>query len=1067
MGYAALQVTSNFSFLRGGSHPQEMVEQAAALGYSAIAITDHNTLAGIVRAHTAAKKAGIRYIPAARLDLKDGSSLLAYPTNIQAYGRLSALLTLGNLRTEKGKCELYKADVYNYAKGMLFAVVPPEKLNNRFELDRDFLADLAEYRAQLGKSLYIAASFNYMGQDTKRLYRLKETGVPLVATGDVCYHSPERRELQDILTCTREKCMISNAGFKLHPNAERFLKPTEELQRLFRAYPEALTNAIDITYRCNFSLDELKYLAPIEEYTDGLTRQQRLEKLTWEKARAWFGDPIPERHRKQIEFELAFIARRGIAWYFLRVYKQTQRAEELGILHQGRGSAANSTVCFCLGITAVNPEHSRMLFSRFMSDARDEWPDIDVDYEHERREEIMQFTYDDYGRDRAAIVATVTQLHYKGAIRDVGKAMGLSEDTIVRLGATVWDWRDEGMDEKRMREQGINLKDPHIRKVLELTNQLIGFPRQLGQHTGGFVITEGQLSDFCPVLNARMEKRTQLEWNKDDLEDLGILKTDVLSLGMLTMLRKAFDLVEEWYGRKLTLATIPPDDEQVYDMICAADTVGVFQIESRAQMSMLPRLRPRNAYDLTIQVAIVRPGPIQGGMVHPYLKRRMKLEPVSYPSKELEDILGRTLGVPLFQEQAMEIAIVAGGFSPAEADHLRRSMASFKASGKLHMYEKKLVDGMVARDYDEDYARRIFKQLQGFEGYGFPESHAASFAVLVYASSYLKYYYPDVFLAALLNSLPMGFYPAAQLVQDAQRHGVQVLPVDVNHSVWDSCLENKGGKYFTVRLGLREVDGLREADMLTLVTMREQGYTHIDQLRSTGVPEAALEKLANADAFRSMGADRRMALWEIAALADRPIGLFEGQVSETVLEDTVPLPLMTLGEHVVQDYISTGLSLKAHPVNLLRPQLTRLRNIKVSELSRYKDGDTVRLAGLITVRQRPGTAKGVLFMTLEDESGSANLVVWQALFDKYRKEIVQSKLLMAVGKVQIGDGGVIHVVVRQCFNMSVLLRSLTERDMPQTLARGDETSKPVNYDGRSSPPTGSAEDAFYKGKNFH
>jgi error-prone DNA polymerase len=1066
MEYAELQVTSNFSFLRGGSHPQEMVEQAAALGYSAIAITDRNSLAGIVRAHLAAKKAGIQYIPAARLDLKDGASLLAYPTDMKAYGRLSALLTLGNLRTEKGKCELAKADVYRYAEGLLFAVVPPEKLNTHFELDSSFLHDLAEYSKRLGKSLYIAASYNYLGQDAKRLYRLKETGIPLVATGDVHYHSAERRELQDVVTCAREKCTIHDAGFKLHPNAERFLKPTDEVERLFRAYPEAMTNASAIAAACNFSLDSLKYLAPKEELIDGLTRQQRLEKLTWEKAIAWFGDPIPERHRKQIEFELAFIARRGIAWYFLRVYHQTQKAEELGILHQGRGSAANSTVCFCLGITAVNPEHSRMLFSRFMSDARDEWPDIDVDYEHERREEIMQFIYNDYGRDRAAIVATVTQLHYKGAIRDVGKAMGLSEDTINRLGATVWDWREEGFDKKRLREQGINPDDPLTHKVLELTNQLIGFPRQLGQHTGGFVITEGQLSDFCPILNARMVDRTQVEWNKDDLEDLGILKIDVLSLGMLTMIRKAFDLVEEWYGVKLTLATIPQDDPLVYDMICAADTTGVFQIESRAQMSMLPRLRPRTAYDLTIQVAIVRPGPIQGGMVHPYLKRRMGLEAVIYPSKAMEDILGRTLGVPLFQEQAMEIAIVAGGFTPAEADQLRRSMASFKANGQLHKYEKKMVEGMLERGYEEDFARRVFKQLQGFEGYGFPESHAASFAVLVYASSYLKFYYPDVFLAALLNSQPMGFYEPAQLVQDAKNHGVQVLPVDVNYSEWDNSLEKKNGKYFAVRLGFRQVDGVRETDMLTLVTMRDQGYMHIDQLRTAGVPDAALQKLADADTFRSMGADRRMALWEIAALADRPIGLFEGQLSETALEDRVPLPLMTLGEHVVQDYIATGLSLKAHPIDLVRPQLTRLRNLKVSQLARYQDGDPIRLAGLITVRQRPGTAKGVLFMTLEDETGSANLVVWQQLFDKYRKEIVQSKLLMVVGKLQIGDGGVIHVVVRQCFNMSVLLRSLTEQEMPQTLARGDETTKPVNYDGRSGPEV-SAEGAFHKGRNFH
>jgi error-prone DNA polymerase len=603
-----------------------------------------------------------------------------------------------------------------------------------------------------------------------------------------------------------------------------------------------------------------------------------------------------------------------------------------------------------------------------------------------------------------------------------------------------------------------------ILKVLQLTSELMGFPRQLGQHTGGFVITEGKLSDFCPVLNARMENRTQVEWNKDDLEDLGILKIDVLGLGMLTMIRKAFDLVLAHYGIQLTLANVPQDDVEVYDMICKADTIGVFQIESRAQMSMLPRLKPRCFYDLVIEVAIVRPGPIQGDMVHPYLRRRNGEEPVVYPSKELKEILGRTLGVPLFQEQAMEIAIVAAGFTPAEADQLRRSMASFKANGKLHMYEKKLVDGMVARGYEEDFSRRVFKQLQGFEGYGFPESHAASFALLVYVSCWLKYHYPDVFCAALLNSQPMGFYQPAQIVQDAKNHQVQVLQVDVNYSEWDNTLENKGGKYFAVRLGFRQIKGLREDDMTVLVAMRENGYQHTDQLRAAGVPEAALERLANADAFRSLGADRRTALWEVSALADRPIGLFDGQVSETVLEDTVPLPLMTRGEHVVQDYISTGLSLKDHPVGLVRAQLSRLRNVRVSDLANSKDGDFVRLAGLITVRQRPGTAKGVLFMTLEDETGSANLVVWQALFDKYRKEIVQSKLLMVAGKLQIANG-VTHLVVRQCFNLSVLLRSLTETDLPQTLARGDETTKPVNYDGRST--TLSAEGAIHKGRNFH
>ncbi|MGN6181406.1 MAG: error-prone DNA polymerase, partial [Mucilaginibacter sp.] len=925
---------------------------------------------------------------------------------------------------------------------------------------------IAEYKQHFGKSLYIAASFNYYGQDAKRLYRIKQTALPMVATGDVYYHFPERRELQDVLTCIYEKCTIHTAGYKLHKNAERFLKPLDEIQRLFREYPEAIANANFIAEACKFSLDELKYLEPEEKIVDGLTYQQRLERLTWEGAKTCFGDPVPEKYRQQIEFELNFIKKRKLAWYFLRVYKKTQFAEDQGILHQGRGSAANSTVCYCLGITAVNPAKTRLLFSRFMSDARDEWPDIDVDYEHERREEVIQFIYEDYGRDRAAIVATVTQERHKGAIRDVGKAMGLSEDTIKRIGATIWDFSEEGFDEKRLRDQGLNPNDPVIYKVLELTSQLMGFPRQLGQHTGGFVITEGKLSDFCPVLNARMENRTQVEWNKDDLEDLGILKIDVLGLGMLTMIRKAFDLVLQHYGRKLTLANVPQDDPLVYDMICNADTIGVFQIESRAQMSMLPRLKPREFYDLVIEVAIVRPGPIQGDMVHPYLRRRNKEELPEYPKPELEEILKRTLGVPLFQEQAMEIAIVAAGFTPAEADQLRRSMASFKANGKLHLYEKKMVEGMLARGYEEDFARRIFKQLQGFEGYGFPESHAASFALLVYISSWLKCHYPDVFCAALLNSQPMGFYQPAQIVQDATRHNVNILPVDVNYSEWDNTLEDKKGKYLSVRLGFRQIKGLKEQDMMLLTTMREGGYRHVDQLKAVGVSEAALEKLADADAFRSLGADRRMALWEVSALADRPIGLFDGQLSETALEMEVRLPPMTRGEHVVQDYISTGLSLKDHPVGLVRPMLSHMRNIRVCEMANLKDGDDVRLAGLITVRQRPGTAKGVLFMTLEDETGSANLVVWEKLFDRYRKEIVQSKLLMVTGKLQIAEG-VMHLVVRRCFNLSSLLQTLTSvgtDNMPQTLARSDETTKPYDYDGRSTVPV---EGAFHKGRNFH
>ena len=1057
MEYAELQVTSNFSFLRGGAHPEEMVEQAAFLGYKAIAITDRNSLAGIVRAHVVAKKLGVKFIPACRLDLIDGPSLLAYPTDREAYGRLSALLTLGNLRAEKGKCNLYKADVYAHQEGILFIVIPPEALNARFDFDDDFKTAIAEYKAVLGASLYIAAIRSYSGDDAKRLFRLAQSGIPMAATGDVYYHEPERRELQDILTCIREKCTIHNAGFRLHGNAERYLKPVDEVHRLFRDYLQAIDNALAIAAACTFSLDTLKYIEPEEAVIDGLSPMERLTRFTMDGARSRYDGNIPKKVKDQLDFELAFLEKRKLAPYFLRVYKYTRKAEELEILYQGRGSAANSTVCYCLSITAVDPMKSRLLFSRFMSDARDEWPDIDVDFEHERREEIIQYIYADYGRERAAIVATVTQERHRGAIRDVGKAMGLSEDTIKRIGATIWDFSAEGFDEKRLREQGLNPNDPHIYKVLELTTLLMGFPRQLGQHTGGFVINDGKLSDLCPVLNARMEDRTQLEWNKDDLENLGILKVDVLGLGMLTMIRKGFDLAKQHYGLNLTLANIPQDDKKVYEMICHADTVGVFQIESRAQMSMLPRLKPKCFYDLVIEVAIVRPGPIQGDMVHPYLRRRDGIDPIEYPSKELEEILGRTLGVPLFQEQAMEIAIVAAGFTPAEADELRRSMATFKAKGLVSSFREKLIAGMVAKGYQEEFAGRIFKQLEGFGSYGFPESHAASFALLVYISSWLKCYYPDVFCTALLNSQPMGFYQPAQIVIDARNHDVKVLAVDVNYSYWDNTIEAHG----VVRLGFRQVKGLNEQDMITLIGARSAPYTRVDEIP---VQLGALEKLADADAFRSMGLDRRQALWQVSALADKPVALFEGKPEP---ETQVTLPLMKLSEHVVQDYASTGLSLKKHPVALVREKLNLFNAVPMIRLKDLKDGDSVKVAGLITVRQRPGTAKGILFITLEDESGNANLVVWQKLFDTYRKEIIQSRLLMVEGKVQI-EGEVIHVIVRRCFNVSGLLRGLTaadNEDLPVlSLARADETTAPPP-DPRQVKTTAPLK-AFHKGRNF-
>ncbi|AWO01357.1 error-prone DNA polymerase [Chitinophaga alhagiae] len=1028
MRYTELQVTSNFSFLRGASHPEELVEQAAGYGYTEIAITDRNTLAGIVRGHVAAKKNGIRFIPGCRLDLQDGPSLLAYPTDKDAYSRLSNLLTTGNLRAEKGDCHLYKADVYQHAQGMRFIALPPPALDETFNFTPSFVEALQEYREALGRQLYLSATRSYQGDDLKKLYRLSQLSgqfnIPLAATNDVHYHHPLRRELQDVVTCVREKCTIYTAGFRLHQNSERYLKPADEMHRLFRQYPDAIRHACEIADACRFSLDSLKYVYPEEITHDGRSPQEELVFLTWQGARERFGDAISPKITGIIHHELKFIRETDYAAYFLTVHDIVRYARSQNILCQGRGSAANSIVCYCLGITSVSPEKIDLLFERFLSSARNEPPDIDVDFEHERREEVIQYIYNKYGRDRAAIVATVTQQRQKGAIRDVGKAMGLSVDTINRLSASIWEFTPEWFEEDRLTEQGLNPGDPHLRKVLQLTEQFMGFPRQLGQHTGGFVITQGKLSDLCPILNARMEDRTCIEWNKDDIDALGLLKIDVLALGMLTCIRKAFDLLETHHGKSYTLANIPEDDKKVYEMISHADTIGVFQIESRAQQSMLPRLRPKNFYDLVIEVAIVRPGPIQGDMVHPYLRRRNGEEDVEYPSEKLENILKKTLGVPLFQEQAMKIAIDAADFTPTEADELRRSMATFKAPGQVTKFETKLVEGMVKNGYEREFAKRVFRQLEGFGSYGFPESHAASFALLVYVSSYIKYHYPEVFACALLNSMPMGFYQPAQIVIDAKKHGVEVRPVDINHSSWDNTLEEAAGQYRALRLGLRQVKGLKEEDMQTLLSARGAGYTSIPALRNAGVLHIALEKLADADAFRSVGLDRRRALWEVSALHDRPTGIYTGQATP---ETPAQLPEMRESEHVVQDYAATSLSLKAHPVSFIREKLRLLHILSTDELSALADGAPVKVAGLVLVRQRPGTASGICFITIEDETGCSNLVVFKNLFAQYRREILQSKLLMVEGKLQ-REGEVVHVVVQRCYNLNKLLLHLTAAD---------------------------------------
>ena len=1026
MNYTELQVTTNFSFLRGGSHPEELMEQASKLGYKQIGITDINTFAGIVRAHVAAKRYNIRLIIGVRLEFEDGIPVLAYPTSRKGYTSLCSILTEGNLRTDKGNCLLYKRDICKKLDDIILVAIPPVSLDENWNLPLQYIADLKEYKTHYPDSVYLAIHRRYHGDDQKIIARLQEISyqlkVPLVATNDVYYHDHSRRQLQDILTCIREKTTIHEAGYRMYVNAERYLKDNDEMRRLFAQYPEAVGNTSVIADCCSFSLDELKYEYPEEITSEGRSPQEELVILTWKGAKEFYGEEIPKKVIDAIHHELTFIEQMQYAPYFLTVYDIVRFARSRNILCQGRGSAANSAICFCLGITSVNPAKFDLLFERFLSAARNEPPDIDVDFEHERREEVIQYIYQKYGRDRAAIVATVTQQHEKGAIRDVAKAMGLSLDMVNKLSSSVV--RSEGhlFAPGRLHELGINIQDPLIKKTIDLTNQYIGFPRQLGQHTGGFVISRNKLSELCPVLNARMADRTCLEWNKDDIEALKFLKIDVLALGMLTCIRKAFDLAKAKYNIDLTLANIPQDDPQVYDMICEADTIGVFQIESRAQQSMLPRLKPKCFYDLVIEVAIVRPGPIQGDMVHPYLRRRNGLEKVEYPSKELEDILKRTLGVPLFQEQAMKVAIVAAGFTPAEADQLRRSMATFKAKGMVTHFEKKLIDGMTSKGYSLDYAKRVFRQLEGFGSYGFPESHAASFAQLVYVSSWLKCHYPDVFACALLNSLPMGFYQPAQIVIDARNHGVEVRPVDVNHSYWDNALEEISGTYHALRLGFRHIKGIQQQDIELLVAKRSKPFREIMELSLLGITDTVLELLTDGDAFQSMGLNRRHALW-LASVKDKPTAIFNTEAKINHQEKQLELPLMSTAEEVMQDYASLSLSVKSHPMHFLRERLNRFNVIEACKLKQQKNGALIRVAGLVLVRQRPGTAKGVWFITLEDETGTSNLVVFPNLFDHYQKALVQARVLMVEGVMQ-QEEKVIHVIVQRCEDITSMMSDL-------------------------------------------
>jgi error-prone DNA polymerase len=1079
--YAELQVTTNFSFLRGAAHPDELVLAAAALGHQAIAITDRNSFAGIVRAHHAAQKVGIRLVVGCRLDLSDGTSLLAYPQDRAAYGRLTRLLTLGKRRAPKGECHLEYADVVAHGEGQIVVVLPPETADTV-----DFAARVA---SDFGDRAYLAAHHLYRGDDARRLAHLQALGealgLPLVATNDVLYHLPERRPLQDVLTCIREGCTIREAGYRLAANAERHLKLPREMARLFHGHEDAVERSLEIVERCRFSLDELRYEYPEEPVPQGLTPQQRLAELAWQGAAERFPDGVPNKVRDLIEHELQLIERLDYARYFLTVHDIVRFARQRSILCQGRGSAANSVVCYCLSITAVDPARIDVLFERFISAARNEPPDIDVDFEHERREEVIQYVYKKYGRDRAGLAATVICYRSRSAIREVGKVLGLSVDVVAALAGIVWGWSNDPIADLRVREAGLDPTDRNLRLALDLAAQLVGFPRHLSQHVGGFVITRGPLSELVPIENAAMEDRTVIEWDKDDLDTLGILKIDVLALGMLTCIRKAFALIENHYGHRLDLATVPAEDPAVYEMLSRADSLGVFQVESRAQMTMLPRLKPREFYDLVIEVAIVRPGPIQGDMVHPYLRRRSGREPVDYPSEALRQVLGKTMGVPLFQEQAMKIAIVGAGFPPDEADRLRRAMATFKRNGDIHLFRDKFIAGMVNNGYDRDFATRCFSQIEGFGTYGFPESHAASFALLVYVSSWIKCFYPEVFACALLNSQPMGFYAPAQIVRDAREHGVEVRPVDVNHSFWDCTLErlvvtpaaagvqdhdpdlgpqdsrfrgHDDNRGWALRLGFRQIKGFAEADAERLIATRpEYGYSDPGApWQCSGLGRAALERLAEADAFRSIRLDRRRALWALKGLGEPPLPLFaaseatSGRSSEE--RAMALLPEMPLGEHVVEDYASLSLTLKRHPLAFLRKELARGGLVTAAELAHLPVERRLSIAGIVLIRQRPGSANGVVFITIEDETGIANLIVWPAILERFRRAALGATLLRCTGKLQ-HEESVIHVVADWLEDMTPRLNTLRDRtgdvEPRASLKRPFESSsKPPGYDAR-------------------
>lgn len=1057
MNYAELQCASHFSFLRGASSCEELFSQAAVCGLDALAITDRNSLAGIVRAHVAAKVTGVRLIVGCRLVLTDGSEVLVYPTDRPAYSRLCRLLSMGKRRGGKARCLLDWDDLADHAEGLV-AVLSPDDAGERTRIG------LARLVSIFGIDAHVALTLRRRPRDQMRLHALAalavELGASAVVTNDVLHHHPDRRILQDVVTCIREGCTIDAVGFRRERSADRHLKRAKEMHRLFKAYPSALAQTLAIADRCRFSLDELSYQYPEEASIPGMTPQEALAHLTWEGARERYPEGLPDKVRKSLDHELRLIGELGYAPYFLTVNSIVRFARSRDILCQGRGSAANSAVCYVLGITSIDPDRNDLLFERFVSQERKEPPDIDVDFEHERREIVMQWIFDTYGRNHSALCSTVIRYRSRGALRDVGKALGLTEDLIKTLSSQVWSYSSEGVEDKHVEELNLNLEDRRLRLALDLSRQLIGFPRHLSQHPGGFVLTHDRLDDLVPIEPAAMKDRQVIEWDKDDIDALKFMKVDVLALGMLSCMKRGFDLLAEHKDVQLDLATIPAEDPKTYAMIRKADTLGVFQIESRAQMAMLPRIKPRTFYDLVIEVAIVRPGPIQGDMVHPYLRRREGREPVDYPKPELEKVLGKTLGVPLFQEQAMRVAIECAGFTASEADQLRRAMATFKFTGGVSHFKDKLVNGMVERGYTAEFAEKTFSQLEGFGSYGFPESHAASFALIAYASSWLKCHHPDVFCAALLNAQPMGFYAPAQIVRDAREHGVEVRPVCVNASRWDCTLEPTGedGR-FAVRLGMRMVRGLANADAARIVANRsDRSFGSVDDLwRRAGAPVSSLVRLAEADAFQpDLKLERREALWAIKALRDDPLPLFaaaptDGQASPPEISEPVPtLKSMTPGREVVEDYSHLGLTLRDHPLTFLRDELSSRHVMTCADGTAMRDRRLTRVAGLVLVRQKPGSAKGVMFITIEDETGVANLVIWPSLYEQQRRVVLSASFLVVDGKVQ-REGDVVHIVATRLHDGSDLLASVGDRGdtFPIPHGRGDEVYHRSAPDARS------------------